>query len=127
MKSARLTLLAALVALGFFSSLLAETHDYPQVSLSWPSSNPPTLPRSEVLIIVVEGGLLFHEGKPLPATNTAGYVDSLLKGRHISHIGVYTRAGTKFGDVVRALDTLRATSAQAIGVSVTELAPGQEP
>ena len=127
MKSTKLTLLAALLALGASSSLLAETRDYPQVSLSWPGAKAPTVPRSQVLILVVEGSVLFHEGKPLPGTHTAEFVDNLLKGRHISHIGVYTRAGTKFGDVVRALDTLRATRAEAIGVSVTELAPGQEP
>lgn len=127
MKSAPISLLAAFLAFGLLSSLRAETHEYPQVSLSWPGVKAPTIPRSEVLIIVVEGSVLIHEGKPLPSTNAVEFVNSLLKARNISHIGVYTRAGTKFGDVMRALDTLRATSTQAIGVSVTELAPGQEP
>jgi hypothetical protein len=54
-------------------------------------------------------------------------VNKLLSVRDVSYIGVYTREGTKYGDVVRALDILRSTKAKNISLSMVELPLGREP
>lgn len=53
------------------------------------------------------------------------YVNTLLKTKDVSYIGVYTREGVKYGDVVRAVDVLRKTNAKNIGISMTELPAGR--
>lgn len=127
MKPNKIVCLVALLLIALSSSLSAEAQEYPQISLSWPGAKAPTLQRNEVLLLVIDGAVLYHEGQPVPTNGTVEYVDSLLTASKASYIGVYTRRGTAFGDVIKVIDALRGTKAKNIGLSMVELHPGQEP
>ena len=76
---------------------------------------------------MVEGPTLYSETKPIPDSQVVDFVNGLLRARKVSYIGVYAREGTKYGEVIRAVDTLRRTEAKNIGVSMSELPFGREP
>jgi len=106
--------------------LAAAKSDTAPYSLCAPGSSKNPVPKNEVLVLVIEGPMLSYDAKPITATGVVETVDDLLKANQASYIGVYTREGIKYGDVVRALDVLRQTTAKNIGVSMSELPAGRE-
>ena len=73
------------------------------------------------------GGVLVFEKNPISPTGAVDYVNEFLKVRHVSSIGLCVREGTKYKDVIRALDVRRETNATNIGVSMQELPVGRDP
>lgn len=121
-------LLLAVFTLGLSTELPAdEAREYPQVSLIGPGGSKNPARREDFLILVIEGPFLSYETKPIPSTGAVDYINNLLKVKNVAYIGVYTREGIKYGDVVRAIDVLRQTKAKNIGVSMAEIAVGREP
>ncbi len=122
-------LLVAAFVIGFSSSLRAdEPREYAQVTLTGASDGKrPTTPRDQLVILVVDGDVITHDASPIPTADVVPLVNALLKEKKISLIGVYVREGTKYGDVVRAVDILRQTTAKNIGVSMHMIPPGREP
>lgn len=128
MKSMTSRILIAVVAIGLCADgLAAEKTDYPRISFSGPSQGKNPMPRDEVIFLVVEGAALSYDANPIPDTDVVNYVNKLLDVKKVSQIGVYSREGTKYGDVIKALDTLRGTNAKNISVSMVELAAGRQP
>lgn len=128
MKPISYRTLVAVLALGLGTEMLAvDRSDYPQVSLVGPGAGKNPVDRSQFIILVVEGSFVSHDSHPIPATGLVEYVNNVLKTRKVAYIGVYTREGVKYGDVVQAIDVLRKTNASNIGVSMAQLAPGREP
>jgi biopolymer transport protein ExbD len=122
------SILLSLVVIGFCASLFAdEKKNYPQISFVLPSSSGSSVSRDQFITLVVEQGFISHEEKPIPADAVVAYVDNALKAQNASYIGVYIREGIKFGDVVKALDVLRHSTAKSIGVSMAELSSGKRP
>jgi len=120
--------LSILLALGLAAGLCAaETKEYPPISFVLPSTSGPTISRDQIVTVVVEPGFISHEDTPIPQDSVASYIDSVLKAKNVSSIGVYVRQGVKYGDLVKALDQLRLSGAKSIGVSMTELPPGKQP
>jgi hypothetical protein len=119
----------AAIAIGLCADVFAtEKSDYPQIIFSGPGSGGSyTKTRDELISVVVEGTALLHDGQPIPSGDVETYVNKLLEVRGVSAIGVYAREGTKYGDVLRAIDALRGTKAKVIGVSMVEIAPGRVP
>lgn len=109
------------------SPLVAANADYPPISIVAPGSGKSPADKAQFLILVVEGGFISCEGVPIPQAGVVGYVNGALKAKGASILGVHIRQGTKYGDVVKALDELRKTEAKSIGVSMAELAPGKDP
>jgi hypothetical protein len=70
--------------------------------------------------LVIEDVLISHEKRSVE------YIDTALKAQGASYLGVHIREGVKYGDVVRALETLRLTSAKSILVSLAELPIGRD-
>jgi hypothetical protein len=121
-------LVIAVLALGLCSALFAqEKSDYPRISFVGPGASKNPVSRDQFIILVIEGPFLSHEKDPIPDAGTVDYVNRLLKTKNVSYIGVYTRQGVKYGDVIHALDVLRKTTAKEIGVSMVEISAGQEP
>lgn len=122
------TLLIAFITFGLCADLLAaEKKDHPQISLVLPSGSEGSISRDQFVTLVVEAGFISHEDKPIPADAVVAYVDNALKAQNASYIGVHIREGIKYGDVVKALDVLRHTTAKSIGVSMIELPSGRTP
>ncbi len=122
------SILIAMIAIGLCADLLAaDTKDYPQISFVLPGSSGVTVSRDQFVSLVVEAGFISHDEKPIPADAVVAYVDNALKAQNASYIGVHIREGIKFGEVVKALDVLRRTSAKSIGVSMIELRSGRTP
>ncbi|HRE80776.1 MAG TPA: hypothetical protein PLN52_06995 [Opitutaceae bacterium] len=120
-------LLAGLVSLGICASGWASTRvDYPQISFVGPSAGKKTVDRSEFVILVVEGSVITHERSPLQSDGLVGHINGLLKAKGASYVGVHIREGARYGDVVRALDTLRLTDTKSISVSLVELPLGRD-
>lgn len=120
--------LLVLAILGLSSSLFsADKVEYPRISLVGPGAGKTPVDRDKFIALVVEGPFLSCDKTPLPADGEVDYVNQLLKTKGISYLGVYTRAGVKYGDVVRAIDILRKTDAKDIGVNLIELPAGREP
>ena len=107
--------------------LAQEKQDYPRISLCGPGGSKNPISRDEFIILVIEGPNLFYDTNPIPNADVVEFVNKLLKVKDVSYIGVYTREGTKFGQVVQALDILRKTNAKNIGVSMAELPVGRDP
>jgi hypothetical protein len=63
----------------------------------------------------------------VPDDGLVEYVNNVLKVKGVSYLAVYVREGVKYGDVMKAIDALRKTTAKDIGVSTVELANGREP
>ena len=121
-------MLMAVFALGLCSDVLAEVRqDYARISLCGPSGGKTSKNPSEFIILVIDGATVSYEAYPIPTGEVVEFVNNLLTAKEVSYIGVYAREGTKFGDVVRAMDALRKTRATNIGLSMTQIALGREP
>lgn len=128
MKPMTCRILIAVFAIGLGADgLAAERIDQSQVSFSWPSQSSSPISRDEVVLLVVEGASLSYDTNPIPSADVVSYVNKLLDARKAAFIGVYAREGTKYGDVVKAIDALRGTNAKNISVSMVQLAPGRTP
>jgi biopolymer transport protein ExbD len=128
MKLVNCRILLAVVAIGLGADgLAAEKTDHPRVSFSLPSQNPNPTPREQVVFLVVEGATLSHDTSPILDADVVNYVNKLLEIKNASYIGIYSREGTKYGDVIKAIDALRGTNAKNISVSMVELARGRQP
>lgn len=128
MKPITYRIIAAVFAIGLCSPLLAEEQPaYPRVSLCGQGGSKNPTNRDEYIILVIEGPNLSYETSRIPGTDVVEYVNKLLEVKKVSYIGVYTREGTKYGDVIRAIDILRETQAKNIGISMTEIPVGREP
>lgn len=128
MKPLTYPTLIALFALGLCSAVRAEDKPaYPNIAFVGPGSGKTTISRDQLVLLVVEGPFISHEGKPVPSAGIVDYVNSLLKIKNVSYLGVHSREGVKYGDVIRAIDVLRKTNAKDIGVSMIELPAGREP
>lgn len=128
MKPMTYRLLLAVFAIALCADLhSAEKREFPQVSLIGPGASTTPANRDEFILLVVEGPHLTYESNMVPTTGVVDYVNNLLKVKKVSYIGVYTREGVKYGDLVRAIDLLRQTDAKSIGVSMKELPAGKEP
>jgi biopolymer transport protein ExbD len=128
MKSTTCRILIAVIAIGLGADgLAAEKNDYSRVSFSWPGQSQNVMDRSKVLFVVVEGDSLSCDASPIPDTDVVNYVNKLLEVKKATYIGVYSREGAKYGDVVKAIDALRGTNAKTINVSMVELGRGRQP
>jgi biopolymer transport protein ExbD len=127
MKLMTYRLLMAVFAAGLGTGVLAaDKSELARVAMCGPnkSVNPPG--PEKYVMLVIEGPTLSYDANPIPAADVVDYVNQLLATKNVSEIGVYAREGTTYGDVVRAIDTLRATNAKNIGISMKELAFGRE-
>ena len=121
-------MLIATFALGFCAQVFAgDKLDYAQISFCMPGVSKAQPPPLEYVMLVVEGASFSCDRTPVPSTEVVEYVNKTLEVKNASYIGVYVREGTKYGDVVRALDILRECKAKNIGVSMKELPIGREP
>lgn len=128
MKLMTVRSLIAVVAIGLGADgLAAEKTDLARVSFSFPSQAKHTIGPDEVIYLVVEGASLSYEATPIPESDVVTYVNKLLDIKKVAYIGVYSREGTKYGDVVKAIDLLRGTNAKNISVSMKELPAGRQP
>jgi len=78
-------------------------------------------------MVVVDGPILSYEGKSIPTAEVVPLLNAIMKQRKVSHIGVYVRAGSKYGEVMRAVDLLRRTDAKDIRICDREIRDGREP
>ena len=121
-------ILIAIFALGLCTDVFAgEKLDYAQISFCMPGPSKHPVPPQEFVMLVVEGAGFSCDRTPVPGSDVVEYVNKTLEVKNASYIGVYVREGTKYGDVVRALDLLRGSKAKSIGVSMKELPVGREP
>lgn len=121
-------ILLTLLTLCLCATVVAEeTKSYPRVSFVGPASGKTTIPREQLVILVVEGPYLSYEKNPIPEKGEVEYVNNLLKLKKNFYVGLYSREGVKYGDVLRAIDVLRKTDAKDIGVSMIEVPAGREP
>ena len=121
-------LLLALFAIGLCADVFAQDKsEYPRISLCGPGGGHNPVSKDEFITLVIEGPTLSYDKNLIASTEAVEYVNKLLEVKKVSYIGVYTREGTKYGDVVRAIDILRGTKAKNIGLSMQELAPGRQP
>jgi biopolymer transport protein ExbD len=125
MKTMKYPLLLSVLAIGLCADLLAQ--EYPQVALCIPGGSKTPVNREEYIILVVEGDFLTYEKNQIPNTGVVDYVNQLLSEKKVSYIGLCAREGTRFKDLIRAVDLLRGTKATNIGISVKELPAGREP
>lgn len=117
----KLLLLATLaVGLGA-SSLMAAEGNFARISFVAPGPGNSTVDPSQFVTVIVEGPYITHDKTPLLAEGEVEYLDKMLKNQGASYIAVHIRQGVKYGDVIRALDTLRRTTAKNIGVSMIEV------
>ena len=118
----------SLITLGVcVTSLADEKKEFPQISFVLPSTGGSTISKDQFITLVVEPSFISHDEKPIPADAVVVYVDNALKAQNASYIGVYIREGITYGEVVKALDVLRHTTAKSIGVSMVELSAGKRP
>ena len=122
-------LLIAAFALGFCAELFAVGQsDYPRISFSSPgTSSKPPRSRDEFIFLVVEGSSLSYDGNPVRTADAVDYVNKLLETKKVTDIAIYVREGSKYGDLIQALDVLRGTQAKNIGVNMVELQAGRTP
>ena len=121
-------ILIAVLAIGLHADLPAdEKREYPPISFVGPGASNNPVSRDQFVILVVEGPFISSRGSPIPSGEVVDYVNTLLKGKGVSYLGVYLREGIRYGDVVRAIDILRNTNAKSIGVSMVEIPVGHEP
>lgn len=118
----------ALLMVGLCADVLAaDKEEFPRVTFVGVGNGKGPVDRDQFLLLVVEGPYLSYEANPIPGDGVVEYVNNLLKSRKVSYIGMHIREGTKYGDVVKAIDLLRKTDAKNIGVSMIELAVGRTP
>lgn len=128
MKLMTSRIVMAVFAIGLCAgALAAENPEFPQISICGPGGSKNPSNPDDFIVLVVEGPTLSYDKNPIPSAGLVEYVNKLLEVKKVSYIGVYTREGIKYGDVVQALDTLRGTKAKYIGLSLKELAIGREP
>jgi hypothetical protein len=128
MKLLTYRILTAVFAIGLCAEVLAEEKPaYPNIYFVGPGSGKKTISRDQFVLLVVEGPFITYEKQPIPNTGVVDYVNNLLKIKKVSYIGVHSREGVKYGDLIRAIDVLRKTNAKDIGVSMIELPAGREP
>lgn len=128
MKLMTFRILIAVFAIGLYGDVFAaEKQEYPQISLCGPGGGRTPPDRDEFIILVIDGPTISSDTKPIPSAEVVEYVNKLLELKKVSYIGVYTREGTKYGDVVQAIDILRGTKAKNIGLSMKEIPVGREP
>ena len=128
MKLMTFRMLVAVFAIGLCADVLAEEKaEFPQVSFSWPGASKKPMNQDEFIKLVIEGPTLSYEANPIASASVVEYVNKLLDVKKVSYIAVYTREGTKYGDVVNAIDVLRGTKAKNIGLSTKEIPPGHQP
>jgi len=128
MKPMTYRVLIAVFAVGLCANLRAEEkREYPRISLAGNGGSPSPINRDELIMLVVDGAVLSYDKNPIAEAEAVEYINKLLEVKNVSYIGVYTREGTKYGDVVRALDLLRGTKAKNIALSMKELPLGREP
>jgi biopolymer transport protein ExbD len=121
-------ILMVLFVIGLCADVLAEGRTtYPQISMVAPGPAKNPVDRDKLVLLVIEGQFISHDQKPIEADRVVAYVNELLKLKGGTYVGVYPREGVKYGEVVRALDTLSLTQAKSIGVSLEELPAGREP
>jgi biopolymer transport protein ExbD len=128
MKKITFSAITFVLSVALYSSVLAEgERESPRVSLCNAAGFcvPPL--KDNFVLLVLEDGVLHYEKKPIPNAEVTSYVNGLLKYKKALYVGVYVREGTKFGDVVRAVDLLKGTDAQHIGVSINEIPNNREP
>lgn len=117
-----------ILAVCFSGSSFAGDHgDYANIVLCPPGVSKNPMPKDKFITLVIDGPVIFYDTTPISDSDVLSYVNTLLETKRVSYIGVYIRQGTKYGDVVRGLDMLRKTTAKDVGLSMTELAPGQNP
>jgi biopolymer transport protein ExbD len=120
-------ILVAVLAFGSVSGLLAQEQPrYAPLTLAVASSGKPTASPDQVVTLVVDRGLITYESTPISYENVITYVDTLLVNNKAANVLVYVRAGTKYGEAMKALDLLRQTNAKAIGINPVELSFGRE-
>jgi biopolymer transport protein ExbD len=120
-------ILLPLLALAVCADALADTkRDHPPIALVVPGNSNSSTSRDQFVFLVIEGVFISHEKRPVPSEGIVEYIDTALKAQGASYLGVHIREGVKYGDVVRALDTLRHTSAKSISVSLAELPIGRD-
>jgi biopolymer transport protein ExbD len=119
-----LAILAVTLSLPLFAE---EKSDHPRISFVGPGAGTTSISRDQFVLLVVEGAFLSHEQTPIADAGAVEFINTLLKTKNVSYVGVYTRQGAKYGDVIRAVDLLRKTNAKEIGVSLMELPPGRQP
>lgn len=120
-------ILLVVLASGLGANLFAEEKkSYPPISFVVPGTSNSPASRDEFIFLVIEGAFISHENKPIPPDGIVAYVDTAMQAQGASYIGVHIREGVRYGEVVRALDTLRHTSAKSIGVNMVELPVGRE-
>jgi biopolymer transport protein ExbD len=100
--------------------------DYPPIALVVPGGSGSSTSPDQVIFLVIEGPFVSHEKRPVPSDEVIAYVDTALRAQGASYVGVHIREGVRYGDVVRALDALRLTSAKSISVSLAELPIGRD-
>jgi biopolymer transport protein ExbD len=128
MKTTISRILIALFAVGLCADVLADSNrTYPQISLVGPSKGKSPVPRDQFVLLVVEGPHLSYDKTPIAKEAVVQYVNNLLKEKNATYLGIYIREGVKYGDVMRALDQLRLTNAESIGVNMIELPTGRDP
>jgi biopolymer transport protein ExbD len=120
-------ILVAGFAFGSVSGLLAQAQPrYAPITLAIASAGKSTTTPDQVVTLVIDRSVLTYESAPITYENVVTFVDTLLATNKAGNLCVYVREGTKFGEVMTALDLLRQTSAKAIGISPTELRVGRE-
>lgn len=127
MKTMKHYVLLAVLAFGVGATVRAEeAKEYPRISFVGQGRGNPPAP-DQYIKLVVEGPYLTFEKNQVPESGAVDYVNNVLKIRNVSFIAVFTREGVKYGDVIKAIDVLRKTTAKNVGVSMIQLAPGREP
>lgn len=121
-------IILAVLALGLGGSVYAAETNYPPITFMPPPHNASerTMSDDQFVVLVVEGDTISYEKSTVPSGAVVDYVNDLLQRKGVSYLAVHIREGVKFGEVVKALDALRHTNAQSIGVSMVPLAVGRE-
>lgn len=127
MKKITLSFVLAGFAIAVCSQLGAEQAlDYAQVNFCVPSKTTKTIHKEDLVTLVIDGPVLVYDSSPIPENQVIPFVNELLANKHALYIGVYIREGTKFGDVMRAVDLLRKTNTKNIGISVAQISAGSK-
>lgn len=121
-------LLIITLIIGFCCGLSAKDQlEYANVTFSGPSKTSGSMGKEQFVTLVIDGPNISHDAIPIPADEVVPFVNGLMKAKNVVYLGVYIREGTRYGDVIRGIDTLRLSDAKSIGVSTAELPYGREP
>jgi len=103
-----------------------ETRNSPQVSLFRPGNYGRLDRTEEFLYLILDAGDLCWENRPIPRSELVPYVNGLLKANRQVYICVVVREGSRFGDLVSAIDILRSTNAEHVVISFKEIPYGKD-